>query len=985
MDTLGFLRAILPAEGIYFLALMQAGRDGIAHKAFNSIDELATAVVEINKRSGVTVFHACSSYKEPYVQAGDKKKYRIAENVKQAKAFWIDLDVGEEKAAKGKGYATKNDGWAAIAGFCKSQGFPLPLVVDSGGGLHCYWPLTEAVSPADWKVNAAKLKAVLKHFNVLADPTRTADMASILRPVGSSNKKSEPHREVKVKRVAGPYTIEEITEALDAIIDAHHIDYDVLAGLGPVPAGLNDDLISHAYPDIACDPDRMSDGCNQVRFVRTTGGGDYEHWRGVIGLLTFCGDTGFQRAHEWSSQGAGYSEYETNTKFNTWNSGPTTCELFASVNPSGCDGCPHKGKIKTPLMLGRVEPEFKAEETVETVVVKDEETDEEVTEEIVIPEDIVGYQWDGQQMVRYMRNKDDVLEAFPFANYRFYLMQRIMGPDGSFCARVRMHLPKNKIRHFEVPTSVLTTGGKDLVKELGKHELTLTHNKDAEMHITAYVKDSLNKLVQTTDEVNTMTTYGWKNGDSFLIGDRLYKSDGSMAKVVLGGTAYVKSKAFPTPKGSAKGWAEGVNTIYNRDNMECMQYALCSGFGSLLSPFCEDTYNGIPVALTSGKSGLGKTTVCRAALYAFGDAGTLTVNGNEGMTVNARGALMGTYNNIPMLVDEITSIEGKALSALLYAASNGKDKDRVVSQGGTTSLSDTNTWRMSLYMTANKHLAGALAMKQANTKAEANRIMEIKIDGYNVPMLSPSEVGKANTLIEKNIGAAGEAYIKWLVSHVPDIKERIATMRDQLVEANEYLQQSEYRFFREHATCTMVAATIMKELGLVDFDVDALFQFSVDLVGKICEDAEKYNNVTNEDALAQMIMELQPRFLNTMQYRKANDPRGVETTNMNQEIVGRYVRGDNLGKDNPEAGRLYLSQKAAKDWCNANRVDLDEALKEAEAKGWLIKEASDRILLGRGTDRITPPIKCYIFDMNKINGETSGSPSLRLVSGDKEA
>lgn len=978
MDTLGFLRAILPAEGVYFLALMQAGRDGVAHQAFTSIEELAVAVVALNKRAGVTVFHACSSYKEPYVQVGDKKRYRVPENVARAKSFWIDIDVGEEKAAKGKGYSTKNAGWNAVASFCKAQGFPLPLVVDSGGGLHCYWPLTTSVSPADWKVNAAKFKAVLKHFNVIADPTRTADMASILRPVGSSNKKSEPFREVKVKREAGPYTIDEISEALDAILDAHHIDYDVLAGLGPVPAGLNDDLISHAYPDIPCDAGRMADGCQQVNFVRSTGGGEYEHWRGVIGLLTFCGDEGFKLAHEWSSQDAGYSEYETNTKFQSWNSGPTTCDLLASVNPTGCEGCAHKGKIKTPLMLGRVEP-VAAEATVETVMVKDEETDEEVPEEIIIPEDVPGYQWDGQQMVRYIRNKDDVLEAFPFCHYRFYLMQRIMLPDGSFAARIRMHLPKNKIRTFEVQTSILSSGGKDLVKELGKHELTLTNNKDAEMHITAYMKDSLNKLVQTTDEVNTMTSFGWQAGDSFLIGDRLYKPDGTVVKVMLGGGAYTKAKAFPLPKGTADLWSEGVNEIYNRDGMECMQYALCSGFGSILSPFGSDNYNGIPMALTSGQSGLGKTTVCRAALYAFGEPSHLSINGNDGMTVNARGTLMATYKNIPMLVDEITSINGEALSKLLYAAANGQDRTGVVMQNGQRGLSDTGTWQMSMYMTANKNLLGALASKQANSKAEANRIMEVKLDHYPIPMLSPNEISDSFTKIEHSVGSAGEKFVIWAVANRAEVEKRMKAMREKLVAKNSFMQRAEYRMYREHAVCTLVAAQAMKDLGLVNFDMDVVFKFSDSLLTKVCRDAEKYNTTSPEDSLFQMVSALSPRFINTKEFRMNGDPRGFELVgNMYQEPAGRYIQGDALNKE-PNAGTLFLSQKAAKDWCGENRIDLDNALAAASRNGWLNPMEDELVVLGRGTDKITAPVKCYAFNMDKMNGDTGRAPLLRVV------
>jgi hypothetical protein len=991
MDTLGFFRAILPSEGVYFLGLMKAGRNGVAHQAFNSIEAMASALQQFDQRPDITVYHACAAYKEPYVLVDEKgeakKKYRVPQNNRAAKAFWIDLDVGADKAEKGKGYPTKNAAWAAVAGFCKTQGFPLPLVVDSGGGVHCYWPLTEELPPATWKVDAAKFKAVLGHFNVLADPTRTADFASIMRPVGSNNKKQNPWRPVVVKREAGPYTPQEIEDALDEIIDRNAIVFDVMAALPPVHNGLNDDLTAHSYPDIPCDADLMANACSQARAMRDTQGDvEYEHWRGVVGLLTFCKD-GREVAVQWNARRAetGHGQTDVLTKYDTWNSGPATCDFFAKINPGGCEGCAHKGKVKTPLMLGRAEPE-PAPATVEEVVVAPTpaQPKEDMVEEVVIPEDLPGYQWQGEQMVRFVRDKDGMLEAFPFSPYRFYLTTRIMSADGSFSARVRMHLPNKKVRYFDLPTAVLSAGGQDLIKELGKYELTLTNNKDAIVHITAYMKDSLNRLVQTTEEVNTMTTFGWKGDDAFLLGDRLYKADGTVAKVILGGMAASQAKVFPPPKESAQLWAEGIDYMYNRQDMECMQYALCSGFGSLLSVFGEDLYKGIPLALTSAKSGKGKTTVCRAALYAFGQANDLMINGKDGSTMNARSALMGVFNNIPMLVDEITTIKPEALSPLLYAASNGKDKVRQVSRGGTVGLADVNTWSMSMYMTANKHIGAALGTLQANTKAEANRIMELKLDSYSIPELDRRQVDEASRKMEKAMGAAGEAFIRWIVANADNIRERVHQKNDEVTKLNNYLTIPEYRYFRQHVVCTLVAADIMKEIGLVGFDIEALTHFACALVTTVVEDAERYNEVSDSDALNHMISAMSTAIIVTNQYREKGDARGNESVRTHQTPLGRYIMGDTTGNE-PEAGRLYLSKKAAREWCMTNRVDLDSMIRDAKQKGWVVSDSDTPFNLGRGTDMLTGIVPCYCFDITKMAGEGRTVTHLKLVTGDKEA
>lgn len=994
MDTREFLQAILPAEGVHYLGVMKDGKHGVAHKGFPTTEALAAAILR-HDRPGFTVYHACAAYREMYIEVPDrrsgeiKRKHRVAENALAARALWADIDVGEDKAAKGKGYADKKTAVKAVYDFCATNAFPVPMIVDSGNGLHFYWTLTEDIPAADWQILANQLKASLAHFGVLADPTRTADIASVLRPVGTFNRKDPDNpKQVKLRMAAKPSSPAAIMAALSNIIANHGVEVmPVYERSGPIVSGLNDDLLVHAYPEIEHDAEAMADMCAQTRAMRDTQGDvEYEIWRGTIGLLTFCKD-GHDKAHSWSERRleTGHGQNDVDIKFSTWNSGPSTCDFFAALNPSGCDGCPHKGKIKTPLVLGRMEPP-PATDQVEEVMVDGKEVLADV------PEELPGFKYDigTKQMVRYVRNKDGVLEAFAFSHYHLYPTVRICQADGTFMVRMRMHMPKKKLREFDLPTYVIAAGGAELTKELGKYEHMITDNKDASVHLTAYMRNALNRLVQTTEEMNTMTSFGWKdNMRAFLLGDRLYKNDGTIHKVVLGGTALSKGSAFPTPAGTVEGWAQGVNFIYNRDGMQAMQYALCSGFGSLLSPFGESQYKGIPVALTSSGSGKGKTTVCRAALYAFGDANALTINGKQGMTDNARPGLMGTYNNLPMLVDEITRIKDDELSALLYAASNGKDKERMVSkQGQGVVLAETHTWSMSMYMTANKHLSLLLASGQSNSKAEAVRIFEIKADTYVPPELDAIEVGVANTKIERNMGCAGERFIQWCVTHVDEISTRFIEVNQQLVDANDYAKNAEYRFYRQHAVCTLVAAGIMKEQGIVDFDLDALRDFTLNHIDKMCRDASEFNEITSEDAVNQMINALAPRIITTYEYRDVRfDARGPEEVpTIHGEAAGRYIIGDALGKE-PLAGHLYVVKKEVRSWCLKNRVDFDTMLAHAEKAGWMLPDTEDRFNIGRGTNKVTPQMRCFVFDMRAMEGGLA-VPKFKLhniKSGEEQA
>jgi hypothetical protein len=66
---------------------------------------------------------------------------------------------------------------------------PPTLRVDSGGGLHVYWVLDEPIARKVWQSIARKFSALAKQHGLLADPARTADIASVLRIPGTWNYK----------------------------------------------------------------------------------------------------------------------------------------------------------------------------------------------------------------------------------------------------------------------------------------------------------------------------------------------------------------------------------------------------------------------------------------------------------------------------------------------------------------------------------------------------------------------------------------------------------------------------------------------------------------------------------------------------------------------------------------------------------------------------------------------------------------------------
>jgi hypothetical protein len=74
-------------------------------------------------------------------------------------------------------------------------------------------------------------------------------------------------------------------------------------------------------------------------------------WRAALSVAVHCVD-GATAIHAISEGHEGYDPEETERKA-AKTKGPYTCDAFEKINPGGCSGCPHLGKLKSPITLGQ--------------------------------------------------------------------------------------------------------------------------------------------------------------------------------------------------------------------------------------------------------------------------------------------------------------------------------------------------------------------------------------------------------------------------------------------------------------------------------------------------------------------------------------------------------------------------------------------------------------------------------------------------------
>ena len=178
MKTIEFLRSVLGGSGYYCVFAANAATDKRVQKFYDSLEAVAKAADHFDA-DGFDVYFGLGTLRE----AGSRKK----ENVAYFKSLFLDLDCGPSKE-----YPDQQQAVQALRKFVGELNLPKPMLINSGRGVHVYWPLTKPAPLAEWLTVAERLKKVCAERGLLADAAVTADAARILRPPNTHNYKGDP-------------------------------------------------------------------------------------------------------------------------------------------------------------------------------------------------------------------------------------------------------------------------------------------------------------------------------------------------------------------------------------------------------------------------------------------------------------------------------------------------------------------------------------------------------------------------------------------------------------------------------------------------------------------------------------------------------------------------------------------------------------------------------------------------------------------------
>lgn len=917
MTDVDLLSIVQPPEG-WFAVLGIKGKKDVRQELVATREEV-DAVAEKFVSEKRNVYFGVAKYKTP--------DNRLKENVDMLKSFWLDIDCGEDKAevnpktGRPDGYVDQTAGLQKLQDFCKLIGLPKPLLVNSGRGIHVYWPLTRAVSRDEWEPVADRLRELCVIHNFYIDGS-VFEVARVLRIPGTYNFKDDPPSQVEILSLASEIEYETFRD----ILGVKEVTQ------APPKRELTELAKSMMVNSISSFRKIMirsakGTGCPQLlQAYEQRDNLSEPRWFDALSIAKFCEDRD-DAIHKMSQDHPDYDYHDTEHKVRHI-AGPHTCAEFEKNNPGGCEGCPHRNKIKSPIQLGK--------EILEATE-EDNEVEDEQEEIHRIPKYPDPF-FRGKNGGIYKMPADQESDPVFVYEHDLYVVKRMRDPVQGEVVVMKLHLPRDGVKEFVIPNRSVTDKT-ELRKELSSHGVvcgTKSFNYLMEF-IFAFIRE-----LQFKRRAELMRLqFGWADNDSkMIIGDREITPDGSFHSPPSSTTANIAQ--FMQPVGTMEKWRE-VFDLYGKPGLEPHAFAALTAFGSPLLKFLGQT--GAIINVIHSDSGTGKTTILKMANSVIGHPTRLSAMWDD--TLNAKFLRLGVMNNWCFTVDEMTNTTPADFSTLSYGMSQGRGKDRVKSNSNELRLNLTS-WQCISLCSSNASFYEKMSSLKTSPDGEMMRLIEYKIEFTNTLDMALAKQMFDHQLME-NFGHAGDIYAKWLVDNLEEAKNTAKGIQSKIDKELKLTQRE--RFWSAVVAANITGGLIAKNCGLIDWDMRTIYKWATQMILGLREEVKPPVN----DVMAIVGDYINRHMQNIVVVNDDVDRR----SNM-PSLPQLEPKGELLIRYEPDTKKMFLAAKPFRNDCVKFQVNYKDTLQQLQKKGIFTGTVNKR--LSKGMKVVAPGVHSLVFD-----------------------
>lgn len=922
-----FLEYVLPVSGPYCICHSNPKPYGYTQRTAADLDE-AAAIAEQFNREGKNAFFAVGALIDPSLDKG----LRAGENIRALRSYILDIDVGDI-GHESPQYASFEEAYKALYDFCQATKLPRPTVINSGGGLHVYWTLTDEVPEAEWERYGERLKQLAIAHNLRIDPGRTADSSSVLRVMGVHNYKYTPPVLITPICISSHHTPDQIHALLQN--GAEPAPNKFLGGGAPI-AGLGTNT-KREYEKTELDFKLMLEQCPQFRDVALNQQGQPEpRWYKAIMLCTQMRN-GRKAAHLISNQDSRYTETDTNEKFDQASAyGPSTCAEWekwdlAAGRPNICASCKHHGKLTSPAQVAHYFEKAPTPAVTEQTPL--------VTQEFVEPP--LPYRRTTKGIVIRMENKDGVDEDRVICPYDMYPVKlryneaTKLEEDVQWC----INIPKRGWTLVDLPQGIAQM---QLHSTLAKRGIYFDAKYTPQMgqFMTAYMRE-LQARIKTE---HAFAKYGWRDDGGFALGDVLYKADGTHESHSASGDLIAATHDGIMQRGTFEAWKKAI-AFYNQPGMEAYRVFLYSAFGSVFYHMSGHKSTSI---CATGLPGIGKSTIMEACASVWGAPDRLIRRGGKhGTTRAALEGIAHGLHSLPLMLDEISHADPKEMAEFIFNYSAGGGKARAKATGGVRT--DTASWANLLMVNTNNDEYDRFMITNRDNSAHMLRLVQLPF--RRVPGITKEDADVIKRQILANYGFAGPVFVAAITPHYEKLRKRMERYDREVSAAVN--ATSDERFWCAWVASARLGGEVAAALGLLEgFPVLADVAWMYDLVKQ----------------LRQQVVDKLPSALDLLSEFMDASIDGTLRLSTSAGKINNIVhepRGELIVRHDMDNGEVVIAVNAFHTFCNKQQVNytriIDELLRQR-----IVTHASTPRTLGAGTQWTAGRVRSIVLNLKTI-------------------
>lgn len=850
-----FLNAVLPTQGFRF-SLASLGvngkpdfRPGQRHHPVGDTAGILSrgAYAAANGRNA---FFAVGGF-SGVTRDDQNRPRRVAADAQWHRCLRLDVDIGPEKAAQRLGYADKRTGLAHVFAFADQFQMPRPWVVDSGSGFHIYWPFDRDVLLAEWVALAGRLRAACEAADLLVDHTATTDAARILRLPGTPNNK--PHFLASGTPPMVRILHTDVVSDPNALVQ--HMPAASLVFTNPaVPASLRgqqSELQQNLHqPYFIRD---MFHQCPGLLAMLQDGGARAQEplWKATLDLINKSDDSDDAKWRAARAVSKGHPSFSEDGLQSKWaqvqqqDYHPPTCNRMAGAGMPECASCPMRGKISSPLVLGRpvyvppsdaaIPPPAPAPPVDPPTVLPSAPPSPGGVALVSAPPTQLGiFLLDGSSRVGIangrLNNSLSIVDGYPtqtiygdpdpqgnrtitfkrILEYPMLSAERMLDRAGERSVLVlRFDTGKDGVAEVEFDNKDFSEP-KNFFSKLHANGLYCSRKAGADF-VDKFMTEFLPQLQRARAANQIAGRCGWTEDQrGFVLGTQIYRDDGSV-EAIRTAVAPAEMEGYHVA-GDEATWRRAFDIALGASvDRQCV-LAL-----SIAGPLMQFTgLDGVLLNAYSPESGAGKSTLCDAALSIWGSPNVLRKDFRD--TQNATFKLAAVMGNMPMVIDEFTNVEGKALSDYVYTITQGREKHRMSSDAKLHS--NSQRWCLAGIATSNNSVLQKLQEYRRDAEAEAARVFELRLHPLH---LSDEEMAYNKACLQAlkfHYGFLGPRLVRMFLSVEP-AKWRDMVMQ-QIAKWDRIASSSAGDRFRAAACALMcVGAALGRSLGYA-FDPNAV-------------------------------------------------------------------------------------------------------------------------------------------------------------------